>query len=170
MSEDSLLPPAKPYTPKRIRGKRNALKLAKIQPKPGPLSSSEISIIDSIRASTNDRELVPAQIDSVAIALRKDPASIAKYVLAAKEKFAQNASKYADLHYMVAQKAAMSDEPRAFETARKAAEFSMLHTSTKDAEGNEIRVISSPSQSSNAPVIKIGIALGGLPSKRNDDE
>jgi hypothetical protein len=133
------------------------------------LSTSDKSIITSvISASTND---APAQLDTLALALRKDPSTIAKYVLTARDTFAKNASIYADIHKQVALKALASDEPRAFETARKAAEFSMLHTSSKDSEGNAIRVIDAPGQSSNAPVIKIGIALGGLPNaKHNTDE
>jgi hypothetical protein len=169
---DRSLPPSDKKPPKRkyIRPSRRVLAQAEVLPKPGALSSTEKSIIDSIVASNN--EIVPSQIDATGIALRKDPATIARYVLAAKEKFAENASKYVDIHRQVMEKALASDNPKAWDTARKAGEFGMTNISAKDRDGKSIRIVDSVESSSSAPQIRIGIALGGLPSVsvHNDDD
>ena len=171
MSRRSSLPDTSPTDPnsskpKRIRRNRRALLKVGIVPRGGSLDASEKSSIAEILQG----EIVPAQIDALAIAMRREPGTIEKYVLAAKDKFLQNASKYADIHAEVATRALAEGSPKGLDVARKASEFAMVNTSTKDSAGKEIRIIDSPGVSSSAPVIKIGIALGGLPSARNDND
>ena len=164
MSRSKKSPPSTAGSPAQstieYRG-RKKLREVGIVPIGGRLDASELSTIDSIAASS---DVSPEQIDALAIALKRNPATIAKYVQAAKDKFNQNASRYADIHMRVAEKALALDDPKALETARKASEFAMQNNSAVDADGKQIRVIDSAQQSSNAPVIKIGIALGGLPA------
>jgi hypothetical protein len=153
---------ANPKPAKRIRHGRYKLAKAGVVPQRGSLSQAEKSAIHHVAASG---ELVGAQIDALAIALRREPSTIAKHVMEAKERLQSRAGEYADIHLDSAKLAMQLGEVG---EARKAAEWALERISAKDASGNDVRVIDSAAQSSNAPVIKIGIALGGLPAKRDD--
>jgi hypothetical protein len=72
---------------------------------------------------------------------------------------------YAEMHALAAERGLLLGDAKGLEVTRKAAEFGMQNAGSK-----ENRVIEAAAQSSNAPVIKIGIALGGLPAKRDDAE
>jgi hypothetical protein len=163
-------PPAlndKPKPAKRIRRTRQQIAMANAVPKRGSLSNPEISIIEHAVIANGKHELVGAQIDGLALALNREPTTIAKHVQFAKERLQSRAGEYADLHIASANLAMQLGEVG---EARKAAEWALERISAKDASGNDVRVIDSAAQSSNAPVIKIGIALGGLPAKRDDAE
>lgn len=158
---------AKPSPTKRIYRTRQVLKDANVLPKPGPLSTAEKSTISSVAV---DGELVQSQIDALAVVMRREPSTVAKYVESAREIFQKNASKYADIHLAAAEKAIALGDSKALDVARKAAEFGMEKVSALDADGKTIRVVDASSSASTAPVIKIGIALGGLPSRRDDND
>jgi hypothetical protein len=92
-------PPAAPNPPKRkyIRKEKRPFASAGVVPHRGSLRKSEKSTLDSIISSVQG-ELVPAQIDGLALAMKREPATIAKYVQNAKEKFNSAAERYAEIH------------------------------------------------------------------------
>jgi hypothetical protein len=154
---------ANPKQIKRSRKNRKVLVDAKVVPERGSLRKSEKLTIDQLIQSNSD-VIAPSQVEAIAIAMRREPATIEKYITAARERFLSNADRYAAIHAEAAERGLALGDAKGLEVSRKAAEFGMSNASNKD-----FRVIDSPGQSSNAPVIKIGIALGGLPSKTHDD-
>jgi hypothetical protein len=153
---------SKPKPTKRKRANARLLHKAQVVPQRGYLRKSEKSTIDAIIETSG--ELVPAQIDAVAIAMRREPATVERYINAARERFLSNADRYAEMHALAAERGLLLGDAKGLEVTRKASEFGMQNAGSKDN-----RVIEAAAQSSNAPVIKIGIALGGLPAKRDDE-
>jgi hypothetical protein len=155
--------------PKRIRRGRQVLPAAKVPARRGSLATSEKSAITNIIERS---QMVPAQIEALAIVMGREPSTIARAVQDAKDRLAESAGEYLDAHKQSVSKALSSNDPKALETARKGAEWALERISAKDSAGKDIRIIDSAVPGSSAPVIKIGIALGGLPTnaKRHDDE
>jgi hypothetical protein len=129
------------------------------------LSTSEKAIIETIVRDTPG-EFVPAQIEATAIVLKRSPSAIARAVEDAKQRLQERASEYVDLHMDAAKKALEINEVG---EARKAAEWALEHISATDDQGKRVSIVESKASESNAPTIKIGIALGGLPHARSDE-
>lgn len=150
--------PRKPlYFGSAPRGSQN------VPRKPGVLTQSEKSIVAYV-AQLPESAITGELVESTAIVLRKNPDTIARSIVNARAKLAERADQYVDLHYRAATQALLTNEVG---EARKAAEWYLEHVSAKDSEGKVERVIDANTESSSAPIIKIGIALGGLPSTRD---
>lgn len=132
---------------------------AGIVPRPGVFSRVEKNLIDHLVRDTPG-EIAPAQVDALALALRRNPLTVAQHIELAKKRLQERALEYVDLHMESAKKALEIGEVG---EARKAAEWALSKISAKDNEGKIVRIIDESSAHESGPAIQIGIALGGLP-------
>lgn len=122
--------------------------------KGGMPNKSEQTIIDHI-AKQPEHQVTPAILESAAIIVHKSPETLARHVIAARQRLTEHAEKYVDLHMQSADAALANGE---YGEARKAAEWAL----EKISVGSR-RIVDAPSTAqSTAPVIRIGIALGGI--------
>lgn len=147
----------------KVESKRLALKR-------GPVNSTDRDAIEAIMIATPKRELTEAQIGALEILLKRKRSTIVQLIDDVRDKLAQNAGRYADLHLLTAEKAfELGDsDPKALETARRAAEFALSKISARDDKGNVHKIVEdSTATAANVPQLRIGIALGGM---RNGSE
>jgi len=131
----------------------------------GPLTTSEKTIIAQVVADAPATLMDAAAIERTAHLMRRDPRTVAHYIVAAREQFQANARRYVEIHQQVADAALKDGSDRALDVARKASEFAMQHASAKDKSGKVERIIESQ-QTVDVPRVQIGVVLGGLPTAR----
>jgi hypothetical protein len=153
-------PKDNPRAFKKIARKRPVKKMTVDPKRPGRLTSSEKTIITTMVAETPG-DISPAQVEGIAIALKRQPDAIADAIVAVREKLQSNLGRYVDIHMEAAQLALETDDP---DVARKAAEFMIDKVSARRADGKVERLIEAPASEPNGPRIQIGIALGGVPA------
>ena len=140
---------------KRVKPKRRGRKR-------GHLASSEKLIIAEIVKDAPAGIVAPDVIASTALVLRRSPDAITSAIARARETFQSHAQRYAEIHLTATEQAIATNDN---DTARKSAQWAMENLSAKNAAGQHERIIDKADQSSQQPVINIGIALGGMPSR-----
>lgn len=165
MSIDPAAKLAKLHAQQQIRSRVNAAKAAarkRREPKRrrGPVSRREQHAVNAL-VSQLPQTLAPnsQQINSIAQTIGRTPATVQSMIEIARDRFQSRAVEYVDKHMQAIDKALELGEVG---EARKGAEFAIEKLSGKSSSGKSVRIIEKAENESSAPVIRIGIALGGL--------
>lgn len=128
-------------------------KRKKVRKRLGQPSAIEKKLLeDVLRQQTT--ELTPTQERSLGHVFQRGPGVIKKMIQEAREKFAERAGEYVDIHYQAAT-GALADGK--YEVAGDLAQWAM-----KEIASEGVRIIDRPSEVVNVPKVMIGVKLGGI--------
>jgi len=126
--------------------------------RPGPLTLVQTEALVAAAYDPEDTR-TPAEL-AVDIGICANGKTAKRVIETAREKLAKRAEFYADAHAQVVRDALADGDPKALETARRAAEWALERVTEGGA-----RVIDPPKGTSNGPALSIGIAVSGVPAR-----
>ena len=119
----------------------------------GTVSKIEQKLLeDVLRQQTT--ELTPTQERSLGHVFQRGPTVIKRMIQEARERFAERAGEYTDIHFQSAQGALADGD---YEVAGELAQWAM-----KEISMEGVRVIDKANTEAQVPRVMIGIKLGGL--------
>lgn len=111
-----------------------------------------------------DKALTPTLIRSDSTLRTVDSSRSAGAIIRqAREHMQRRALLYVQQHDQVIEQALHNDDPKALETARRAAQWAIENVSAEE-NGRIERIVDKSEQAQSLPTIQIGFALGGMPT------
>lgn len=130
--------------------------------KGGPLSAAEEAATEAMVLSSPPSESpedLEKRTKALAIALGRQPGTIRKEIISARERLQERSTDYADLHFKAAQIAASDGNAGPAQWA-----LERISAPTEDGKGVEriVQPLKTTEDGPKMPVVNIGIALGGI--------
>lgn len=155
-------PKRKPGRPKKRKkpGPKPKVKLDAPMKQGAFTDAEKVAVETLVKTFTPDTppEVQKAQMDAMAVALRRTPDAIRNNVISARERIQSDAETYANLNLIAAKVAAYEGDGRP-------AQWALERIMTTDEKGKKIRVVEPTKSEDNGPrlpVVNIGVMLGGI--------